>query len=351
MDRMLRPRRRLAAALLLAMASACAGPSPPTVSTGALRAADAQALAPGVFLLRGAYSPPRQPDGNSLMFVGADGWLVVDSGRHADHALRLRAVSDASGAPVRVLVNTHWHLDHIGNNPALREAWPGLRVLASPAIHGAQSGFLSDYRRQLQGLLAVAKPDAPRADWEAELARIDAGPALHPDEAITADGERVLAGRRVRIGYEADAVTGGDLWLYDPASGVLAAGDLVTLPAPFFDTACPARWSAALRRLEAVPFTRLVPGHGGPMGRGDFGIYRTAYDRLLACASGPAEAEACIAGWLTDAGPLLPGAEAQAQARGLLAYYLSAVLRGPQRLRHCGAPDEPRPGRLTEPAP
>lgn len=343
MDRMFRPRRGLASALLLSMATACAGPSPPSVSAGALRAAGAQALAPDVFLLRGSHSPPRQPDGNSLMIAGADGWLVVDSGRHAEHAARLRTVSEASGAPVRILVNTHWHLDHVGNNPALRTAWPGLRVLGSPAIDGALSGFLSDYRKQLQGLVDQAGPDAPRADWEAELARIDAGPALRPDEAITADAERVLAGRRVRIGHEADAVTGGDLWLYDPASGVLAAGDLVTLPAPFFDTACPTRWSAALERLDAVPFTQLVPGHGAPMTRADFGVYRTAYDRLLACAAGPADAEACIAGWLADAGPLLAGSEAPAQARSLLAYYLAVVLRGPQPLRHCGAADEPRP--------
>lgn len=340
----------IAVAALCCAIAACAGASPPSVSTGALRAAEVQALAPGVFLLRGTHAPPRQPDGNSLLFAGDGGWLIVDSGRHAAHAARLRTVVDASGVPVQVLLNTHWHLDHVGNNPSLRAAWPGMRVLASPAIDDALSGFLADYRAQLQQLLAKAGPDAPRADWEAELARIDAGAALRPDETVTADAERVLAGRRVRIGHEADAVTGGDLWLYDEASGVLAAGDLVTLPAPFFDTACPARWSAALARLDAVPFTRLVPGHGAPMDRAAFAVYRRAYDRLQACAAGTADAEACIAGWLDDAAPLLDHPQAQAQARDLLAYYLSAVLRGPQRLRHCHAPEAPGPERLTEPA-
>ena len=71
---------------------------------------------------------------------------------------------------------------------------------------------------------------------------------------------------------EARAVTAGDVWLFDPATRVLAAGDLVTLPAPFLDTACPERWKAALDRVAhqvvladgaRVDYDRLVLATGG----------------------------------------------------------------------------------------
>jgi hypothetical protein len=61
-----------------------------------------------------------------------------------------------------------------------------------------------------------------------------------------------------------DAVTDADIWIYDEAARVAVLGDLVTLPAPFFETACPARWQEALDAVWATPFTLAVPGHGAP---------------------------------------------------------------------------------------
>ena len=52
--------------------------------------------------------------------------------------------------PVVAIVNSHWHLDHVSGNAALRAAYPRAQVYASDAIDGAMRGFLADYRRQLQ---------------------------------------------------------------------------------------------------------------------------------------------------------------------------------------------------------
>ena len=295
--------------------------------------ADDAPLPDGVRVLRGTYAPPRQPDGNSVLFAAPEGWVVVDSGRHPAHAQALLALAD--DGPIRTLVNTHWHLDHVGGNPALRTAHPELEVIASPAIDGALAGFLADYAGQLRELLAKDVDPSQADAWRAELARIENGAALRPDRAIAAGGPVVLAGREFELGFEADAVTGGDLWLYDPASGVLAAGDLVTLPAPFLDTACPARWQAALQRLAAVPFTTLVPGHGAPMTKDGLATYRRAFADLLVCADSDADPTACIDGWTDAAAPLLPDDTARAQARGLLEYYLAQVLRGERAGHYC----------------
>ena len=164
------------------------------------------------------------------------------------------------------------------------------------------------------------------AGWREEIARIDAGDQLRPTQVVSAPRSASPGGRRVHLGLERDAVSGGDVWLFDRATRTLVAGDLVTLPVPLFDTACSAGWQDALRRLDAVDFVKLVPGHGAVMDHARFRIYRGAYDRLLACAASDAPADACKAGWLHDAQSLIPAPDL-ALADSLLDYYITQVLR------------------------
>ena len=290
--------------------------------------AAADDLAPGVRLLPGRFVAGEQPDGNTVVFDGAGGLIVFDTGRHAAHTDAIIDYAHARDLPIVAIFNSHWHLDHVGGNARLRKAYPGARVHASGAIEQAMHGFLAKYRAQIEQILA--RPDADpvqKAALRDELALIDAGPALYPDERIERAGVQAIAGRRVQVGLETRAVTAGDVWLFDPATRTLAAGDLVTLPAPLFDTACPARWQAALGRLAKVDFERLVPGHGAPLTRAQFATWRTAFDHLLACSASKAAKDACIGGWMRDAQALVPAAE-EKLARGLLDYYVDNSLRG-----------------------
>jgi glyoxylase-like metal-dependent hydrolase (beta-lactamase superfamily II) len=295
--------------------------------------AGAQRLANDAVLLPGSFVPGRQPDGNTEVFSAPQGLVVVDTGRHPEHAQAILDTAARAQRPIVAIVNSHWHLDHVGGNPRLRAAYPGLTVYASPAIEAAMGDFLKTYRAQLAQALAGSKDAAEQAGYRAEMALIDSGRALYPDVRITAPGERVLGGRPFLVGFERDAVTAGDVWLLDRDGRLLVAGDLVTLPAPFLDTACPARWSAALARLDAQPFDRLVPGHGAVLDRVGFARYRTAYDHLLECATSTAPARDCIAGWHRDADALMPRPEDRKAADALLGYYLGQVLRGPEAAR------------------
>ena len=72
------------------------------------------------------------------------------------------------------------------------------------------------------------------------------------------------------------AVTDADLWLFDRTSGIAVIGDLVTLPAPFFETACPDDWRRSLDAVWATPFRTAIPGHGDPMGRAQFDAWADA---------------------------------------------------------------------------
>jgi len=283
-------------------------------------------IADGVRLIAGGYVPGEQPDGNSVLFSAPEGVVVFDTGRHVAHVERIVDALQADGRPLAAIVNSHWHLDHISGNARLLARWPQAQTYAGDALDGALHGFLARYRTQLLDMVARTPDDAQHAGWREEIARIDAAAGARPTRTVTTAGERIVAGRTFVFGT-ARAATLGDVWLYDPASRVLASGDLVTLPAPFFDTACPSRWRAAFGDLADTGFVRLVPGHGAPMDRAGFGTYRRAFNNLLACASAPTRDAVCIAGWKRDAAPLLrPGDDAAVD--GLLGYYLQTRLRG-----------------------
>lgn len=296
-------------------------------SAGTAGPAAAQPIAPGIHLIAGAFEPQHQPDGNSVIFRGRDGLIVLDTGRHAEHTQSILDFAARTRLPIRAIINSHWHLDHIGGNSRIRAAFPDVRIYASGAIEGAVHGFLADYRKDLQGALQTMPNDPAAPGWRDELALIAAAPQSYPSELITRTETLTIAGRTLALHLETNTVTAGDIWVFDPATRVLAAGDLVTLPVPFLDTACPQRWKSALETLGAIRFRTLVPGHGPPMRRVDFETYRLAYGNLLACAASSRTRTACTDGWLRDAGPLL-GTTDRAFVQSLLSYYLDSSLRG-----------------------
>ena len=313
------------------------------VAAGAAPAAEvafgaAVPVARGIDVIPGAYVEGRQPDGNTVIFAAPDGLIVMDTGRHAEHTQRILDYATRTKRPIKAIINSHWHLDHIGGNTRIRAVYPDARIYASGALVGAMQGFLADYRRDLEGALHQMPNDPQAPGWRDELVIIDAAPRSFADEQIEESGRRTIAGRKLIVNLAAPAVTAGDVWVFDPATHVVAAGDLVTLPVPFLDTACPQGWKDALDKISGVQFTTLIPGHGAPMPHEGFESYRSAYGNLLACAGVQDKADGdCVEGWIADAGTLITDGEQQ-RARKMMSYYVSNILRGKaERIRKmCG---------------
>lgn len=310
---------------LSALAHGCASAPPPSPAL--------PELAPGVWLLRGAFIEGAQPDGNTLILQGRDGFVVIDTGRHRAHTEAILDFARHQRRPIRAVINTHWHLDHVGGNVLLRESVPGLRVHASSAIDAALEGFLASYHGQLREIIPRSDSEARRR-YEAELALIDAGRKLAPDETISSSGIRSIAGREVELRLGLPAVTAGDVRILDIRSGILAAGDLVTLPVPFLDTACPSGWRSALDDIAGQEFHLLVPGHGEPMSRAEFLTYRRAFGKLLDCGASDATKESCASGWIMELGAMLPESE-HPFTRRLMDYYVEALRSDPGMAGRC----------------
>lgn len=261
------------------------------------------------------------PDGNTVVFRAADGDVVLDSGRHRQHADDVLKAME--GRPLLALANSHWHLDHASNNFVFLRAFPSAELIATDAVDGALAGFLARSRTQ-----GGAKPPAD-GDAAARRARfewvLDHPQYLRAKAPLEKDAVRHWKNLALEFKVERQAVTDADLWVYDPAAELVASGDLVTLPVPFFDTACPAGWERALARIDRTPFARLVPGHGRVLTHEEFSLYRRSLSQLLACAR-DGTAQACAQGWADAVAPLLESTAEAALARDWTAGYLQEFL-------------------------
>jgi len=281
----------------------------------------------GVHLLPGAVPLDRAPDGNSIVLDAPGGLIVVDTGRHLEHAAALLAHARERGQPIAAIVNTHWHLDHTTGNLDLREAHPAAEVYATTAIDGALAGLLGRNRAQVDKLLA--DPETP-ADQKAQLLRgryrIDHPDTLRPTRPVLQSGALRIAGRQLDLRVAPFAATEADLWIYDAPAKLVIAGDLVVDLVPFMDTACPDGWSRALDEIARVPFETLIPGHGPVMARTDFMAWKHAFNNLIACARSDADTAECVAGWERDAAAFIPDTHRE-YVREAAAHYIATRLR------------------------
>jgi glyoxylase-like metal-dependent hydrolase (beta-lactamase superfamily II) len=285
-------------------------------------------VVPGVWMIPGGILPNHEPDGNSVVFDAPQGLIVVDTGRHLWHREAILALARAQNKAIIAIVNSHWHLDHVSGNPALRAAYPGLQVYASNAIDGALSGFLASSVRAAPAYLNDSRiSEGLREDIRGDVATIQNGAALKPDVVITASRLITIGGRALKVNLAPNAATSGDLWVYDDKTRIAALGDLVTLPTPFLETACPDGWKIALAEVAATPFQTAIPGHGTPMTHSQFLLYQQTFESFIDCSTSAAPKEECATRWTNSIQPLLDLDAADGKRVQRTAEYYVGMLR------------------------
>lgn len=319
----------IAAALLQGAASPTARP-------------EAVQVAADVWEIASIRAPGRGPDGNTIIFDAPQGLIVVDTGRHVWQSDAILAFAPAQGRPIAAIVNTHWHLDHASGNVRLKAAFPRARVYTTSAIDRAlaDGGFLRrNYERALRQQEAGEGESFEREERQIFIDTMAHADFLRPDVTLRESATLAIAGRTLDVHVTDRAVSDADVWLYDPATRIAVLGDLVTLPAPFFETACPQQWRAELDRVWETPFEHAIPGHGAIMDRAQFDLYRTAFNAFVDCAQGKAEADRCVTIWSEGISSLEPhDVELHADAQRYAAYYVDFLRSNDGRSPDCLAP-------------
>jgi quinoprotein relay system zinc metallohydrolase 2 len=208
-------------------------------------------IADGVFAFQGVDELMKAENGGAIcnlgIIVGADAVAVIDSGGSLAEANQfIDAITKVTRKPVRFLINTHMHPDHIFGNAAFRAMAPtivGHRNLPR-ALEARGAYYLQSYRKQLGDALMQGIEIIP--------------PTLLVEDSLPLD----LGGRVLQLRAWKAAHTDNDLTILDPASGTLFAGDLVFLGhLPTIDGSL-LGWVRQLDALGGIDAARVVPGHG-----------------------------------------------------------------------------------------
>ncbi len=212
----------LCLALTLAAAVHAQAPAPAPIK--------AEKVSPKVQCLRTALA-------NVAVLTTPDGLLVVDSGT-SEQASELAAKVAELGAPVRYLVNTHYHFDHSGGNASVGS---GATIVAHEAC-----------RRSMQ---AALKPGVtPEA-------------AGVPQETYATERELRLGKQTVKLLHFGPGHTSGDTAVVFPSEKVIVTGDLFFNGMPPYidvkDGSDTASWTKTIATLaQRYPDFKLIPGHG-----------------------------------------------------------------------------------------
>jgi cyclase len=233
-------------------------------------------VAGNVYTLTGA-------GGNVGLCVGDDGALLVDADYEARADNLLAAVKAAGKGPLRFVVNTHWHFDHVGGNEKLARA--GALLIAHENVRTRMS------TEQLIGHIDRRVPAAPAG----------ALPVLTFSNTLTLH----VNGEEVRIVHVEPAHTDGDSLVLFRNANVLQVGDIYFNGGyPFIDVRAGGSLDGMIRAIDQAlaltnENTRIIPGHGRVSSVADFRAYRemlvTVRDRVRAMVKEGQTREAVIA--------------------------------------------------------
>lgn len=196
-------------------------------------------LADGVWVMYGA-------GGNIGLCAGPDGALLIDD-QYAELSPKiLAAAKQVGGQPIRWVVNTHWHGDHVGGNTNMAEA--GALVFAQDRVR----------ERLLEG------QDNKFFGRKVPPASGKALPVVTFGESTTLH----VNGEDAEAFHVAPAHTDGDVMVWFPKANVLHMGDtffnglypIIDLESGGSIDGMVAAVERALSRVNAA--TKIIPGHG-----------------------------------------------------------------------------------------
>lgn len=201
--------------------------------------------------------------GNIVIYSDDAGVILVDGGAAEHTNSLLLMIRELFGSDsIQTLFNTHWHLDQVGSNGAIRATGANIIAHAKTLARLSTPYYLPDEDRY--------QPALP--------------PEAQPTQSFYKEGAIDTSGQPIRYGYLLEAHTDGDIYVRFEDANVIAAGDAIS---PLRDPALDwfgGGWlggrvdalAALLDRTDSA--TRFVPAYGPVVGRADV---QAEHDMLL----------------------------------------------------------------------
>ncbi|MEP7355474.1 MAG: MBL fold metallo-hydrolase [Acidobacteriota bacterium] len=214
-------------------------------------------LKPNLYLITGGGA-------NTLVRVTPEGLIVADTKNpgQANYDRMMEEIRSVSMAPVKWVINTQHHPDHVGSNQLFIDA--GAKVLA---VEPLAAFMASDTRtKEIPG---------------------------RPQVTFPKDYSLKLGGAEVQLHFFGPGHSGGDTMVYFPAEKIVMLSDQMTDATPVIDFANGGSlkgWNASLDGALAMDFDFAIPGRGEPKTKAEVQAYRAKIATLQQRAADAAKA-------------------------------------------------------------
>jgi cyclase len=199
--------------------------------------------------------------GNITVAVGTDGIIMVDSEFAPLHDKIKAAIDKLSTAPIKYLINTHYHGDHTGGNALFHK--DGVTIVAEDNIR-----------------IRLAAGNAPNGLTGAKMPPQPAD-ALPTDTYYGGSKTVEVGGRKALLTHVDNAHTDGDTWVYFADANVLDTGDTFGNTGRYntIDFTNGGDIRGLIRAVDAYlkvsnDQTKIVPGHGALANKADLVAWR-----------------------------------------------------------------------------
>jgi len=209
-------------------------------------------LKPNLYMITGGGA-------NTLVRVTPEGLILVDTKNPGDDNYNrvMEEIKSVSDLPVKYVLNTHHHPDHVGTNQKFIDA--GATVIALEAL---KTNMASDGRTK----------DIPG----------------RPTQTFAKDYVLKFGGAEVDAHFYGRGHTGDDTMVYFPDLKVVMVSDQMSDATPIVDFANGGSAVEFTRSLEGVlklDFDMAIPGRGEPKTRADVQAFRDKFAAVISRAS------------------------------------------------------------------
>lgn len=246
-------------------------------------------IAEGVYAAIRKEPPGLMFNANIVFIINDDDVVVVDTTITPGSAREtIAALRRLTSKPVRYVINTHWHPDHISGNQVYRDTFPGVDFIAQKTTLEDLPAVGESNRKQLltngpvfaarlrslveskKGLGGGELNEEERVSYLSDASQLETLAREAPVieimlPTITIEDRMTLhrGSRVIDIRYLGRAHTRADLVVYLPQESIVITGDIVVWPVPLVgSTSYPIDYSSTLEKLLALNAKTIIPGHG-----------------------------------------------------------------------------------------